>query len=437
MRKFSIVENESIPRSTLGLACCRDLQRLDEERANTTGETVFDWSRLSTVKAKNWVGVIETQGVSIEILPKIEGLTTAGARKNLLVMLAVAGDLPVRERDIASLGVERTTLLDALILVFSERLLLELRSGIDHAYVVQEENAAFVRGKLLLREHLLRNVAHDERVFVAFDEFVSDTPLNRVLKRACQVLVGRTRSHAAEHNLRAALVAFDEVRETQIARHHFDQIQLSRNSNRFETLLEFCRIVLLDGAPSLRAGDRSTFTLLFPMERVFERFVAKAMLRHSAALGIDSTTIAVQARGVQRWLVSDASNKGRFRLAPDVVLRGTPRPRLIIDTKWKRLLSNDEDKKNGVSQADIYQMVAYATSYDCDDCVLVYPLVAGVDCKRYLLPVAPHRRAIRVEFVDLSADLAANRASLLADLRSIVGGAPVVNDPASVTCRFT
>src|SRR5262249_27978108 len=161
-----------------------------------------------------------------------------------------------------------------------------------------------------------------------------------------------------------------------------EEVQLSRNSNRFETLLEFCRIVLLEGAPSLRAGERSTFTLLFPMERVFERFVAKAMLRHSAALGIDSTTIAVQARGVQRWLVSDASNKGRFRLAPDVVLRGTARPRLIIDTKWKRLLSNDEDKKNGVSQADIYQMAAYATRYDCDDNVLVYPLVAGVDCKR-------------------------------------------------------
>lgn len=433
MKTLSIVENESIPRASLGHACCRDLQRLDETWADTTGETIFDWSRLSTVKAKNWVGVIETQGVSIEILPKIEGLSNAGARKNLLFMLAVAGDLPVRERDIASLAVERTTLLDALILVFSERLLRELRAGLDHAYVVQEENAAFVRGKLLLREHLLRNIAHDERVFVAFDEFVSDTPLNRILKRACQVLVARTRSHAAEHNLRAALVAFDEVRDTPIARHHFEQIQLSRNSNRFETLLEFCRIVLVEGAPSLRVGERSTFTLLFPMERVFERFVAKAMLKNAPDLGIDAGTVAVQARGVQRWLLSDASHKGRFRLAPDIVLRGDARPRLIVDTKWKRLLSNDEDKKNGISQTDIYQMVAYATRYDCDDSVLVYPRVAGVDGKRYVLPVEPDARVIRVEFIDLSTDLVKNRAGLLADLRSVIGSGRMTEEARAIT----
>jgi hypothetical protein len=74
-------------------------------------------------------------------------------------------------------------------------------------------------------------------------------------------------------------------------------------------------------------------------------------------------------------------------------------------------------------------MVAYATRYDCDDNVLVYPLVAGVDCKRYVLPVVPHARAIRVEFIDLSADLVTNRASLLADIRSVLGGLSVMQEP--------
>jgi len=103
----------------------------------------------------------------------------------------------VRERDIASLAVERMTLLDALILTFSERLLAELRLGLDHAHVTHEANATFVRGKLLLRAHAVRNIGHDERVFVAFDEFVSDTLLNRILKRGCRVLTSMERLRRA------------------------------------------------------------------------------------------------------------------------------------------------------------------------------------------------------------------------------------------------
>lgn len=420
---LSVVEHGSIPRSTLG-AACRELQRLDERWAETKGETIFDWSRLHAVKAKSWVGVIDTGEVSIEILPKIEGLSTTEARKNLLYMLAMAGDLPVRERDMASLDLDRTTLLDALIFAFSERLLDELRIGLDHAYVVREENASFVRGKLLINEHLRRNIGHDERVYVAYDEFVSDTPLNRILKRGCRILMRRTRSNAAEQNLRAALLAFDETSDVAIARHHFDSVQLSRASNRFEPLLEFCRIVLLDGAPTLRSGERSSFALLFPMERVFEGFIARALVRNAHAIGVSRQQLAIQARGSQRWLVSDAASRGRFRLAPDVLLHGVAKPKLLLDTKWKRPLPTNEDKKNGVSQGDIYQMVAYATRYDCDDNVLLYPHVPGVSAKRYSLPVSPVARDIRVEFVDLSKDLFKHRAEFVAELRRIVGGVP-------------
>jgi 5-methylcytosine-specific restriction enzyme subunit McrC len=422
VKVLSITENETIARDALGHSVCRELQRLDEEWAASTGDSIFDWTRLKSIRAKNWVGVIEVPGLSVEILPKIDGLSSATARRNLLFMLALAGDLPVRERDIAGLAVENTSLLDALILVFSERLVEELRFGLDHAYVGREENSGFVRGKILLQEHLRRNLGHNERVYIAFDDFNSDTALNRILKRACCVLLKRARSATAERNLEAALRALDEVQDIHVQPHHFDQVQLTRASTRFETLLEFCRIVLLEGAPSLRAGRRTTFTLLFPMEKVFERFVARALVKHAFTLGLDSNSIAVQAKGVRRSLVFNAEGKGQFRLEPDVVVRGEPRPRLILDTKWKRLVSIEEDARNGVSQSDMYQMAAYATRYDCNQNVLLFPRVDGIAPVTYTLPVEPTARSIRIEFVNLAADLVQNRESLIADLRRIIGG---------------
>jgi 5-methylcytosine-specific restriction enzyme subunit McrC len=33
---------------------------------------------------------------------------------------------------------------------------------------------------------------------------------------------------------------------------------------------------------------------------------------------------------------------------------------MIIDTKWKRIGRHPEDARHGISQADVYQMMAYA-----------------------------------------------------------------------------
>jgi len=430
----SITEHEPIERKSLSPAACSALQRLDEQRAEKAGQTIFDWSRRATLRARSWVGVVQVPGLSIEILPKIEGLQHAEARRNLLFMLDMAGELSSRQRDLASLAVGPGSLLEALILLFSERLLAELRVGLDHAYTPREESAGFVRGKLLLREHLVRNAAHKERVFIAFDDFMSDTPLNRIFKRTCRILVGRTRGRVAERNLRAALLAFDDVQDVEIGAHHFDQVQLSRLSDRFETLLGFCRIVLLDGAPSPHAGDRSTFSLLFPMEKVFERFVAQALRRCSPHLELEPWRVDVQGRSAPRWLASDGSRE-RFRLRPDIVIRGDDRPGLLIDTKWKRLRS-ERGNSDGVSPADMYQMVAYATAYSCDDSVLVFPRVSGAEPRRYLLQAAaPASRTIRVELIDLSRDLWTHREGLIADLRRVLGRTGDRGDQAAQVAR--
>jgi 5-methylcytosine-specific restriction enzyme subunit McrC len=45
----------------------------------------------------------------------------------------------------------------------------------------------------------------------------------------------------------------------------------------------------------------------------------------------------------------------------------------VIDTKWKRIASRIDDEKQGVSQADVYQMMAYGRLYGCPRLTLLYP----------------------------------------------------------------
>ena len=47
--------------------------------------------------------------------------------------------------------------------------------------------------------------------------------------------------------------------------------------------------------------------------------------------------------------------------------------KIIADTKYKIIYHDDSDKKNGLSQSDLYQMVAYAIRFKLTDLVLFYP----------------------------------------------------------------
>ena len=69
----------------------------------------------------------------------------------------------------------------------------------------------------------------------------------------------------------------------------------------------------------------------------------------------------------------------------------------VIDTKWKRLKTDQEDARNGVAQSDLYQLYAYAHRYQSPDNVLLYPRVEGVSAKAYRL-IGEEDKRVRIEF---------------------------------------
>jgi 5-methylcytosine-specific restriction enzyme subunit McrC len=164
----------------------------------------------------------------------------------------------------------------------------------------------------------------------------------------------------------------------------------------------------------------NTFSLLFPMEKLFEEFIARFICRYHDDFSLKGSMVHVQAKHMKKWLLRSENGAGKFRLKPDIVIDKLPQGRkLIIDTKWKRLKSNIEDSKNGVSQADIYQLYAYANRYDSPDNVLLYPKVEGVTPNAYT-HYDDKDKKIRIETVDLNYDLFRNRDKLSSDLHRMM-----------------
>lgn len=210
--------------------------------------------------------------------------------------------------------------------------------------------------------------------------------------------------------------------DVQVTVESFTQVHLNRNTERFSPLLTFCRMVLLGQTPLPGLGGERTFSLLFPMEQVFEAFVAGFIRRHARQLGLQLAHVRIQSAGLSRWLVKTPEGRGRFGLRPDIVITGHGGvTRTILDTKWKRPKADAEDVKNGIPQADMYQLYAYAHRFQSPDNLLLYPAVAGASAKSYILQDTVMPSRLRVEFLDLNRDLRKERATLLNDIRRILG----------------
>lgn len=417
----------------------RRLRRLDERLASSEGRQIFDW-RIRRAKARQWVGVMQVPGVSLEVLPKTEvpgtdgGKRAASARKNLLYMLSLTGQLPLEERALSGQAVYSAPLIEALIRIFAERLFVELNRGVERGYVRREENLSVLRGKLLFSRHVVVNAARRDRLYVERDEFVSDTPLNRIFRAACRRLVAVSSVPHTQERLGYCLMLLDDVSDIVVTAPDFERVVLNRQNERFRELFHFCRYILEGSSPAATTGQERTFSLFFDMNVVFESFVARFLQRYVLRDKFADCRCYPQATNVHRHLLYQPRGRGHgddydperdgtgtYPLKADIVIRRGERT-MIIDTKWKRLAGGSG--RQGVSGSDLLQLYAYATRYESAKNVLLYPRVDDVAEMEFHLPVREHGlQSVSVEFLDLDRDLMASRSRLTQELRALVENA--------------
>lgn len=317
------------------------------------------------VKAAHVVGIVSVPGATLEILPKIDGEDRA-VRNTLVHMLAVAHNLRVADAELASIDTQRTDLLELLIALFASRLLVAVRRGLPRRYVGHEEDLRRLRGSLNVVRQWTRLAARPDLLACRFDELSEDTPLNRVFKAAVSALAGVARSAGTVRLLAelAARLEFVGVSKDPLK----ELVRLDRTNTAYHDLYRMARMFVSGDWQNTARGDSLGFSLLFSMPKLFESFVGRCLRR---AVLPWRTTLQSTLHSALR------DDEGPlFQLQPDIVVR-TPTGRVVLDTKWKEL--KPEDRKFGVSPADVYQILNYGQAYDAERLVLLYPWRQGLE----------------------------------------------------------
>jgi 5-methylcytosine-specific restriction enzyme subunit McrC len=335
--------------------------------------------RREVLVCQNYVGVIcLPDGDQIEVLPKThklnytsEGVSSSdknNTRNNLIKMLKATRYLPGKMASSAALDITNMPLLDVFIQLFLGEVNSLIKRGVSRHYQPKEENLAYLKGKLLVSQQIRTNLVMKHRHYMEFDELSSNRAENRLIRSALQWAFKRVKGKT-KHLCQELLFHFTDIPESKNIRLDLKSWQKGRHIRYYEPVLPWLEMIFKEHSPTSVDGSTSMLSILFPMEKVFEDYVALALKEQ-----FPDYDIKTQVR--KHSLITHTPIKGPkafqekslFQLRPDFHMTSTSSDRVIIgDTKWKLIYENEPGKKYNISESDIYQMLAYNQTYQKDE----------------------------------------------------------------------
>ena len=350
------------------------------------------------ITAKNYVGIIEIKdGTTIEILPKIysqEDVTEAKVKKLVMDMLKTLRKSPYKSLQVANVSVDKMNIFEIFIRMFINEVLLIVKKGLKSNYETIESNERVFKGKMKFAQQIKYNYAHKEQSYVEYDEFNTNCPENKLLKSTLLYLYKNTHSLKNKNDIKMLLNSFLEVEKSINYEDDFNRIIASdRNKKDYTTALLWSKIFLMGKSFTSFSGSKIAFVLLFPMENLFESYVAEVLRRN---LNKSAYNISIQDKTHHLF---DEPNK-KFLLKPDIVVKNKKDNNIVIlDTKWKLL--SGQKSNYGIPQSDMYQMYAYSKKYGAENVILLYPNTEKIIVSKHIEFKSKDGISVKVRFIDL------------------------------------
>lgn len=371
--------------------------------------------RHDHLRTRQVVGMLAGKGCSLEILPKVDPdvpeETDEGqdaVRKRLVQMLDTALDLGISTGTAAEMSRQGEALLDILIRHFAENLLEEVRRGLPRRYLSRDDDLPALRGRLDLVRQFTVHAVRPDRLACHFDSLEADTPLVRIMAACVRALSRYARRLDTQRKLVELRHLLADIPEVPVTRLPWQAVRIDRTNRRWGNLFRMARLLLRRDwqATHHHGAAPEGLTLLFPMNDLFEAYVAALLRRAVVGTGVEVITQGGLRHCLGDWRDGEECKGQLFQTKPDIILRLSGGGiRTIIDTKWKKLAVDPLDAKHGVSQADVYQLMAYARLYQCDDLMLLYPAVPNAgpvaDCRKSF-GIAGGRERLQIATIDVA-----------------------------------
>lgn len=337
---------------------------------------IFRLAGKGTIQLTQYVGVIETlSGTIIEILPKhIDSMTddeTIINKERFLLqkMLKVSLNLTPKTAGEASLNHFNVPINEWVITQFLQELDKLIKKGLRFEYNAVDTQEKYLKGRLNHSQYMRQSPCQKHLFPINYDEFSPNRAENRLILTALGRVIKITKNPDNWRLANELRLITNEIPSSQHISKDFEKWQTSRLMSYYEAIKPWCKIILFELSPFATKGSWQGISMLFPMEKLFEKYVLYHLKRT-----IKNYEVRPQASSKNLCKHFD---KPFFYLKPDIFLQSKIKgvSDLIIDTKWKLIDASQRASTYGIKDSDMQQMFAYSYFYlDLkSDIFLVYP----------------------------------------------------------------
>jgi 5-methylcytosine-specific restriction endonuclease McrBC regulatory subunit McrC len=321
------------------------------------------------------VGCIQLNQIRINILPKLDTPEPDRDKSFLLNLLRSAGYLSNLHQGTAKVRAETLDPLEAMISEVAIEITHALREGYPRRYEEECEDSPVLRGRIDFTR-LSTRLPGSPIIPIRHSPLGTNNQLAKVIKGIATFLHRITRSAVNRQRLGVILTNLSLVNNEIVSVAQVDAIALSRYEKHWSKTLAVGRLLLSGQSPDPTfGGSNQAFSLLFPMQHLYERALRKIL-----ATAIDGIGLSVNSRSEPLFLFVDTDDQsGVVRLRPDYVFSREGQPVAIADAKWKR--ASEVGSAHGIKREDFYQIHAYLTRYKVHEAVLLVPRAPWMPAK--------------------------------------------------------
>lgn len=253
-------------------------------RLNALHDDCYFDLRYDGLKFKNYVGVIQVDGLTIEILPKIDSHEDDVElwQGVLIDMLKATKKLKVQQVGNANVARQNIHLLDIYFEWFLREVELLTRQGLIKQYYRETKNVKALKGKLEFSGHIQKNLIHKERFYTTHQIYEKDHLIHQILSYALEIIEDFSKGTYLYLKCKSVQLDFPEVSKCFIDRSTFSKIKYNRKNAPYRTALEIAKFIILQYAPNISSGKEKMLALLFDMNSLWEEYVLGKLKKAAA-----------------------------------------------------------------------------------------------------------------------------------------------------------
>ena len=307
------------------------------------------------VRFKQYVGVIQVDGLTIEILPKADKDEGDQKWRNVLLeMLKRTGRLKASTVGAANVNRQNLNLLEIYFEIFLNELISLQRFGLIKKYRKESKNLTALKGKLEFAGHIRYNLIHKERFYTTHQVYDKNHKLHQILFVALEIVKQFTNGTRLSDLCNRVLFDFPEVNRIKVNEQLLLSVKLNRKTKSYDYAMEIARLIILNYSPDISLGKTRMLSLLFDMNKLWEEYVLSELHKIQ-----EEKDILVEGQEEKDFW-------GSNYLKPDIVItKGSNK--YVIDTKWKR------PGNSSAKIEDLRQVYAYSRFWDAEKVLLLYP----------------------------------------------------------------